>query len=109
MTLKVSCGLINRPQKVMIYGPEGIGKTTLASDFPSPLFFDTEGGTAHMKVCRAEWGDTWNDLIRSVKEVSRSQDLCETLIIDTADWAEQLCIQKVCDDKKIEGIEDIGY
>ena len=114
MALKVTSGLINRPQKVVIYGPEGIGKTTLASDFPSPLFIDTEGGTAHMRVCRAEWGNSWSDLMNTVKEVARSKDLCETLVIDTADWAEQLCIQHVLQTHQINGkpasgIEDYGY
>ena len=109
MALKVSTGLINRPQKVVIYGPEGIGKTTLASDFPSPLFIDTEGGTSHMMVSRAEWGNTWTDLLNTVKEVAKSKNLCETLIIDTADWAEQLCTKHVCEKMKVSGIEDIGY
>ena len=30
---RISCG-----QKVIIYGPEGIGKTTLAASFPNPVF-----------------------------------------------------------------------
>ena len=114
MALKVTSGLINRPQKVVIYGPEGIGKTTLASDFPSPLFIDTEGGTAHMHVCRAEWGSSWEDLLNTVSEVARSKDLCETLVIDTADWAEQLCIKHVLNTRLIngkpaKGVEDYGY
>ena len=114
MALKVTNGLINRPQKVVIYGPEGIGKSTLASDFPAPLFIDTEGGTAHMSVCRAEWGSTWTDLLNTVKEVAASKGVCETLVIDTADWAEQLCIKHVLETRLIngspaKGVEDYGY
>ena len=40
--------------KVVIYGPEGIGKSTLAAKFPRPLFIDTEGSTRHMDVQRTE-------------------------------------------------------
>ena len=52
--LKISGGKVTRAQKVAIYGSEGIGKTTLGRHFPSPLFIDTEGGTAHMDVRRVD-------------------------------------------------------
>lgn len=38
--------------KVVVYGPEGIGKSTFAAQFPNPLFIDIEGGTKHMDVAR---------------------------------------------------------
>ena len=45
-------GRIPRPQKVVIYGPEGVGKSTLAGRLPEPVFLDTEGGTHHLDVAR---------------------------------------------------------
>ena len=42
--LNIQSGRIFRPQKVVIYGSEGIGKTSLAAQCPDPLFIDTEGG-----------------------------------------------------------------
>lgn len=30
--------------KAVLYGPSGVGKTTLALSFPAPYYFDTEGG-----------------------------------------------------------------
>ena len=50
--LNITKGKIDRAQKVVIYGSEGIGKSSLAAEFPDPLFIDTEGGTAHMDVRR---------------------------------------------------------
>ena len=50
--LKISKGKQVRAQKVVIYGPEGVGKSTLASDLPSPLFLDAEGGTDHLDCVR---------------------------------------------------------
>lgn len=52
--LNITKGKIDRAQKVVIYGSEGIGKSGLAAKFPDPLFIDTEGGTAHMDVRRIE-------------------------------------------------------
>ena len=52
--LKIRRGKICRAQKIVFYGPEGIGKTTIASKFPNPLFIDTEGGSYHLDVARFE-------------------------------------------------------
>ena len=43
--MNITKGVIPSAQKIVIYGPEGIGKSTFASMFPDPLFSDTEGST----------------------------------------------------------------
>lgn len=96
-------------QKVIIYGAEGIGKTTFASHFPEPLFIDTEGSTKHLDVSRLPNPSSFTMLIEQIKYVRDHSDLCKTLVIDTIDWAESLCIKEFCDKKQITGIEDIGY
>lgn len=50
--LNITKGKVDRAQKTVIYGPEGIGKTSLAAKFPDPVIIDTEGGTANMDVRR---------------------------------------------------------
>lgn len=107
--MKILQGKINRPLKVVIYGAEGIGKTTFASQFPDPLFIDTEGGTAHMDVRRVQAPATWQELLSIVSEVAADSDVCKTLIIDTADWAESLCVNAVCLKYKQPSIEGFGY
>ena len=95
--------------KTVIYGPEGIGKSTLAARFPKPLFIDTEGSTRHMDVARMEKPSSWTMLLEQVRYIRNTPGVCETLAIDTADWAEQLCIRSICASKEIGGIEDMGY
>ncbi|MCC8046427.1 MAG: ATP-binding protein [Clostridiales bacterium] len=107
--LNIKNGKIPRPQKVVIYGAEGVGKTTLAAQFPDPLFIDTEGGTAHMDVRRIDRPATWEELLAIINEVAATRDVCKTLVIDTADWAEQLAIVYVCGKYKKAGIEEFGY
>ena len=54
MNIKISNGIVKAKQKVVVYGPEGIGKSTFASKFPKPLFIDTEGSTKKLDVDRFE-------------------------------------------------------
>ena len=107
--LKISNGRITRAQKVVLYGSEGIGKSTLAAMFPNPLFIDTEGGTAHMDVRRIAKPGTWVELMDILNEISMTPDICGSLVIDTADWAEQLAVSHVCAKYKKAGLEDFGY
>lgn len=107
--LKITKGKTARAMKVVVYGSEGIGKTTFAADAPDPLFIDTEGSTAHMDVRRIEKPERWEDLVEIVNEVAVTPDLCKTLVLDTADWAEQLCVTYVCRKYNQPSIEGFGY
>ena len=109
MKFQITRGLIVKPQKVVVYGPEGIGKTTFAADFPDPLFIDTEGSTNVYDVARLPAPTSWTMLLDEVREVIKNPTCCKTLVIDTIDWAEQLCVGHVCAKNGKNGIEDFGY
>ena len=112
MALNITRGVVPCAQKVVVYGVEGIGKTTFASQFPDPLFVDVEGGTRHLDVARVDPApQSWAALLEIVREVKRTRP-CATLVIDTADWAERLCIAHIVAEagsSKIKSIEDFGY
>jgi hypothetical protein len=107
--MKITRGIQQKPLKVVVYGPEGIGKSTFASLFPDPLFIDTEGSTARMDVARTETPTSLAMLMQILTEVRDNQPGCKTLVIDTIDWAERLCTQAVCAKNGKTGIEDFGY
>ena len=106
--LNITKGKIDRALKVVAYGSEGIGKTTFAAAFPEPLFIDTEGGTAHMDVRRIDKPQSWEELLSIVNEVAADPNVCKTLVLDTADWAEALCVTHVCQKYKQNSIESFG-
>lgn len=108
MGIPITKGKVKTAKKVVIYGPEGIGKSTLASQFPEPVFVDTEGSTKELDVARYPVPKTWNDVVTDVNDFVESMP-GKTLIIDTADWAEQLCISHTCANLGVKGIEDVGY
>lgn len=107
--MKIISGKITKPQKVVIYGPEGIGKSTFAAQFPKPLFIDTEGSTSHLEVDRLPRPTSWQMLKQYIKDLKGDTMGYHTLVIDTADWAERLCEEAVCQSNGKVGIEDFGY
>ena len=107
--MNINTGKQNKPIKAVIYGPEGIGKSTFASKFPAPLFIDTEGSTARMDVARTDTPSSLAMLTSMLEELSRDNLGYKTLVLDTADWAERLCVQAVCAKQGKSGIEDFGY
>jgi hypothetical protein len=50
--MEITGGTIPSAKKVVLYGPEGISKSTFASKFPNPVFIDTEGSTKALIVLR---------------------------------------------------------
>lgn len=107
--MEITRGKIQKAKKVVVYGPEGIGKSTFASQFPDPVFIDTEGSTSSMDVARLPRPTSWNMLLEEVDYIKGHPDVCRTLVIDTIDWAEQLCVDHICSIHNKKGIEDFGY
>lgn len=107
--MNITKGRIGTPAKVVIYGPEGIGKSTLASRFPAPLFLDVEGGTSRLDVSRVSGIDTLAAFQMAISELKRDTQGYRTLVIDTADWLEGLIAAKVCADKGKQSLEDFPY
>ena len=108
MDFNITSGKVHTAVKTVIYGAEGIGKTTLAAQFPSPLFIDTEGSTKQLDAARLPAPSSWEMLLHELDFV-RDKRPCATLVIDTVDWAEQLCIADLCAKNGKSGIEDFGY
>lgn len=90
MVFNITSGPTATAQKVVLYGVEGIGKSTFASQFPNPVFIDTEGSTSNMNVQRLDNPNSWQMLLDEVNYVKQSR-ICSTLIIDSADWSERIC------------------
>lgn len=110
---KVSTGKRGRAQKVVVYAPEGFGKSTLGSQFPDPFFLDIEDSTSQLDVRRLG-RDVLPDLATfesALDEIAATRP-CATVVIDTIDWLETLgeaAIVLEADNKKIKCVEDFGY
>ena len=70
------------------------------------MFLDIEGGTAHLETDRCEI-NLWADLNGALKEVVNTP--YQTVVIDSADWAERLCVEDLLASTKKTSVEDFGY
>ena len=106
--LQITRGKQHSPARVCIYGTEGIGKTTLAAQFPAPLILDTEDGTRQLDVARVAIPD-WKTLTLAVAELVVNQQGFKTVVIDSADWAERLLSEWMVKAAGKKSIEDFGF
>lgn len=107
--MNITRGKIPGAKKCVLYGPEGIGKSTFASHFPDPIFIDTEDSTKELDVARFDKPTSWEMLLQEVRYAINTPNICKTLVVDTADWAEKLCIKSVCAQYQKSGIESFDY
>jgi hypothetical protein len=91
----------NKPLRVMIYGVEGCGKSTLGARSDSPVFITPEGGIDQVRTSKGELVDelpgisTWDDVRDGIRRLIAEQHQFETLVLDSADWLEKLCHAKI--------------
>lgn len=97
------------PQKIVIYGTPGIGKTTFAATFPKPILLRFEDGASALDI------PTFPNVFKNLKDLDlalralNGEHDYKTLIIDSLDWLEPLVWRSVCAQAGKENIEDFGF
>ena len=111
--------------RIVLYGPGGIGKTTLATQMPGPVaFVDLDESLARLKGYLTEHHDmenimpvagvmTWPELRAALQ--SDGWDKIKTIVIDTGTKAEELAVAHTLvtvpheKGQKCNSVEDYGY
>lgn len=110
MTLaSVKRGATAAPMRVLLYGPEGIGKTTFGAESPAPIFVGTEDGFGLLDVARFPEPRSWRDVTDALLVLEREKHDYRTLVLDSLDWLEPLVWAEVCRTGGKRSIEDFGY
>ena len=74
------------PPRICIYGGHGIGKSTLASQFPNPIFISTEDGLDSLDVTSFAKAQNVTDVVNSIKTLIKEDHEFGTVVIDSVDW-----------------------
>ena len=110
MTLgNIKRGRVDAPLRVLLYGVEGVGKSTFAMRAPSPIFLNQEKGTEELAVARFPEPETWTDVLDAIRALEATPSEYNTLVVDPVNWLEPLCWAHVCATHKWESIEEPGY
>ena len=102
-------GVKQKPVRITLYGVDGIGKTTFASQAPAPIFIAAEDGLGSLDVARFPTPTSWGEIFEAIKVLYSEPHEFKTLVLDSADWAESLCLAAVAAAEGVNYIDQIGY
>lgn len=106
---QLQTGIVDRPRRCMIYGTHGIGKSTFAANSINPVFIQTEDGLDHIDTSKFPLCVEYEVFVDYLKTIYTDKHEYKTLCIDSIDWLEKLIWEKVCDEKNVSNIDEIGY
>lgn len=100
-----------QPPRIMIYGSEGVGKSTFAALAPNPVFVQTEDGLSEIDCSKFPLAKSFDDVVLQLQALRDEQHDYGTVVIDSLDWLERLVWDRVCADYGVKSIEkaDGGY
>lgn len=100
---------VARPPRIVLYGTHGIGKSTFAAQAPNPVFIQTEEGLDAINVTAFPLCQSYEDIMDAIGSLAQEDHDFGTVVIDSADWAEQLVHKRVAKDNNVATIDAIGY
>jgi hypothetical protein len=111
-------GQLRSPLRHLFYGPGGVGKSTLASDAPNPLFLDIEGGGDNLDIARYPFRDeegghvpsSYDEVVAALNDlIANNGRGYQTLVVDTIDALESLIHKHICTLHSKSNVEDFGF
>ena len=110
MTLSsITKGRLHKPIRLLLYGVEGVGKSTFGGAAPRPIFLAAEDGTGHLDVERFPAPSSADEAFAAVATLATTDHEFKTFVVDTVDWLEPLLWAGICKRDGMADIEAYGY
>ena len=108
---QVQRGRMAKPPRILVYGTEGIGKSTFGSQAPKPIFVQTEDGLDELDCDKFPLATNYDDVLTALTELKTQAHDYESIVIDSLDWLERLIWDKLCAQNGVNSIEKVdgGY
>jgi len=108
---KIQAGRAPAPPRILVYGTEGIGKSSLAARMPKPIFIQTEDGLGEIDCHKFPLARSFDDVIESLMALHVESHDYQTVVIDSLDWAERMIWDLLCKNYGVSSIEKVdgGY
>lgn len=100
----------DKPPRLLIYGPPKMGKTTLASEFPAPVFIQTEdGASGDLELDSFGHLTDFTSVLDAMGSLATGDHNFQTLVVDSLSELEKLVFAEACRRNKWQSIETPGY
>ena len=111
MLESIKSGRENKPPRIMVYGQEGVGKSTFGASAPAPIIIQTEDGLGEIDCCKFPLAQSVGDVLDSLTALRDEEHSFRTVVIDSLDWLERLIFDEICKEFGVRSIEkaDGGY
>lgn len=108
---KIHTGPRHSPPRLLIYGTEGIGKSTTAAQAPDPIFIPTEDGLDQIDCASFPLANKLEDVESAIQALLHDKHEFESVVIDSVDWLERLIWDALCEQYGVSSIEKVdgGY
>lgn len=98
-----------KPPRIVVYGHQGIGKTTFAACSEKPIFILTEDGLGDIETPHFPLAKSYADVMEALESLLKDEHDYKTLVVDSLDWFESLVWAQTCSRLNIKSIEEAGY
>lgn len=105
----IRSGKRQEPDKLLLFGTEGVGKSTFSASAPSPIFIAAEDGLSELDVKSFPEPESFDDVLACIRLLRNESHDFKTLVIDTVDWLEPVLWDSLCRTNNWQSIESPGY
>jgi hypothetical protein len=100
---------VMKPPRLVIHGPQKIGKSSFAASAPKAIFIPIEDGLDNIKVSAFPLVKTYAQAKACLASLYEETHDYQTVVVDSMDWLEKLIWKQACNDAGKDNIEDFGY